>query len=177
MKNLLDQILQQNNFAVCIKDTNRKVLMQNNNCQQICGDCSGNVCNTGCMKLYIEDHSQQWENWGSRIYANSLISKAYYDITLLCNDEYLITLLQPLKTKYKKALAYYSDKNLTKREMQVISYIIQGESNLAICQHLSISKATVKTHLNTIYKKIHNLDETPKYIPYKRLASLKYKSR
>jgi hypothetical protein len=77
------------------------------------------------MELYAKDKSQQWHNWGSRVYNNKFLHDDYYDITLLCSDDYLITFLQPLKARYSMAFAYYEDKKLTKREMIVIRYLIK----------------------------------------------------
>lgn len=172
MKTSFAQVFQENSFAVCIKDSNGKVLMQNKLCSEICGDYSNKTCDKGCMELYAKDISQQWQNWGSRVYNNSFLHNDYYDITLLCSDDYLITFLQPLKARYSMAYAYYEDKKLTKREMIVIRYLVQGVSNREICEKLSISKATLKTHLNKIYKKVHDSGEIPKYIPHNRISSL-----
>ena len=122
------------------------------------------------MELYGKDKSQQWQNCGSRVYSNSFVQNAFYDITLLCSDEYLITFLQPLKDKYKVALKYYKNLNLTKRETQIITFIIQGASNSDICKTLSFSKATLKTHLNNFYKKVNDGGMELKYFPNKRLA-------
>lgn len=171
MKTTFEQAFQKNSFAVCIKDSNGRVLVQNDLCSEICGDYSNKVCDIGCMELYARDKSQQWQNWGSRVYNNSFVHNDYYDITLLCDDEYLITFLQPLKAKYEMALVYYKDKKLTKRERGIIPYLVQGVSNQEICEQLSVSKATLKTHLNNIYKKVHNSGETLKYIPHKRISS------
>lgn len=165
------QVFRKNSFAVCIKDSNGKVLVQNDLCSEICGDYTGKVCDIGCMELYARDKSQQWQNWGSRVYNNSFIHNDYYDVTLLCDDEYMITFLQPLKEKYEMALVHYKDKKLTRREMQIIPYLIKGASNQIICEQLSISKPTLKTHLNSIYKKVRSTGETLKYIPHKRISS------
>ena len=170
MKKIVEQVFQSSQFAVCIKDTDGKVLTQNNPCTKICGSYADKVCDVGCMALYAEDKSQQWQNWGSRVYHNSFVHNAYYDITMLCSDEYLITVLQPLKAKYEMALSYYKDKNLSKRELEIIALLVQGLSNQVICQRLFIAKATLKTHLNNIYRKIHSLGDKPKYLPQRRVS-------
>ncbi len=171
IKSIVEKVFQEDNFSVCIKDITGKVLMQNKSCTKICGNYNNKICDIGCMQLYAKDTSQQWQNWGSRVYNNSFVHNAYYDITLLCSDEYLITFLQPLKEKYKQALSYYQDINLTKREMQIITCLIQGKSNSLICRDLSISKSTLKTHLNHIYRKINDSGKSAKYLPYKRKSN------
>ncbi len=169
MESVIEQTFLSDDMGVCVKDTSGKVLQQNALCLDICGDCSGDVCEVACMELYAKDESQQWQNWGSRVYKNSFAHHAYYDITLLCTENRMITFLQPLKEKYKMALSYYEQLNLTKRETEIISLIIQGVSNLDICEKLSISKATIKTHLNNIYKKVSDQGIELKYIPKNRL--------
>lgn len=171
MVSVLEQTFLSDDMGVCIKDSTGKVLQQNKLCHKICGDCLGDVCEVACMEFYAKDETRQWKNWGSRVYNNSFVHEAFYDITLLCSEEHLVTFLQPLKEKYKIALAYYKKSNLTKRETEVISLIIQGVSNSDIYEELSVSKATLKTHLNKIYKKVNDRGMELKYIPNNRLSS------
>jgi ATP/maltotriose-dependent transcriptional regulator MalT len=167
---LLEQSLETGEIGVCVKDVQRKVLMQNERCREICGDIRGRACEQGCMELLAQDRSQQWKNWGTRVYKNSLINGSFNDVTLLCSKQRIITFLQPLKDKYEKALAYYREKGLTQRESEVIALTIQGKSNSDICENLSISRATLRTHLNNIYRKFRDLGETPEFIPANRIS-------
>lgn len=43
--------------------------------------------------------------------------------------------------------------NLTKRENDVMKYVAKGYDNKQICENLFISKSTLKTYLNSVYKK------------------------
>jgi len=47
-----------------------------------------------------------------------------------------------------------SNYNLTHREMQVVSLLVQGLSNLQIADRLGLKFYTVTTHLKSIYKKL-----------------------
>jgi DNA-binding CsgD family transcriptional regulator len=167
---LLQESLEASDIAVCVKDAQRKVLMQNDRCREICGDHLGRACEQGCMELLAGDRLQQWKDWGMRVYRNSLINGSFNDVTLLCGTDRTITFLQPLKDKYEKALAYYREKGLTRRESEVIALTIQGSSNTDICACLSISRATLRTHLNNIYRKLRDLGEMPEFIPANRIA-------
>jgi DNA-binding CsgD family transcriptional regulator len=173
MKSVLQQAFEAHDLGVCVKDSEGKVLQQNKVCLGICGDCVGKVCNVACMELYAKDKSRQWNNWGSHVYNNSYAHGDFYDITLLCNDVNMITFLQPLEEKYKKALTYYQKMELTKREMEIFSYIIKGASNSEICEQLSVSRATLKTHLNNVYKKVNDKGMELKYLPGNRLLITK----
>jgi DNA-binding CsgD family transcriptional regulator len=121
------------------------------------------------MELYAQDEDQQWKGWGSRTYRNSFIHDGFYDVTLLCGSDSIITFLQSLQEKYEMALTYYREKGLTRRETEVVSLSIRGSSNSDICRLLSISKATLRTHLNNIYRKFRDLGEMPEFLPASRI--------
>ncbi len=145
--------------------------MQNECCRAICGEKLGEVCEQECMTLYAEDRLQQWKDWGSRVYRSSLLNGEFYDVTLLCSSTHIISFLQPLKEKHDMALAYYREKGLTRRELQVISLSIQGTSNSEICRRLSISRATLRTHLNRVYQKLRDLGEVAEFLPASRIPT------
>ncbi len=166
---MLDKALQTNSIAVCVKDLNKRVQMQNEMCRRICGDQLGKTCEVGCMELYEQDEDRQWNGWGSRSYRNSFIHGGFYDVTLICGTDTIITFLQSLQEKYEMALAYYREKGLTRRETEVVALSIRGISNSEICKSLSISKATLRTHLNNIYRKIRDLGEMPEFLPASRI--------
>ncbi len=167
---MLEESLQSSQIGVCVKDPHKRVLTQNTPCRRACGDRRGQVCVEGCMELYAKDESHQWKDWGARVYKNSNMFGGFFDVTLLCSTENIVTFLQPPKEKYEMALAYYREKGLTKRETQVVSLAIRGNSNSDICRLLSISKATLRTHLNNVYRKFRDLGEIPEFIPTCRLT-------
>ena len=43
--------------------------------------------------------------------------------------------------------------NLTERENDVMKYVAKGYDNKQICEKLFISESTLKTYLNSVYKK------------------------
>ncbi len=53
-----------------------------------------------------------------------------------------------------------SGSDLTSREMEVLALIVQGQSNKEIGVSLSISEATVKSHINNILSKLGVSDRT-----------------
>ncbi|MDT8388754.1 MAG: helix-turn-helix transcriptional regulator [Thiogranum sp.] len=171
MTELLETSLQTGNIAVCVKDSSKKVLMQNDQCRSICGDSVGETCERGCMELYASDTLQQWPDWGSRVYRNSYMHGGFFDVTLLCSNDNIVTFLQPLSEKYEMALDYYRDKGLTRRETEVIALTIQGASNQDICEALSISRATLRTHLNNVYHKLRDRGDDPRFMPPARISA------
>lgn len=52
------------------------------------------------------------------------------------------------------------DANLTRRETEVLRYLLNGHSNRRISRSLRISEATVKNHLHIIFAKLDVSDRT-----------------
>ena len=59
-----------------------------------------------------------------------------------------------------KIEAETSPEDLTPREMEVLQLIAQGLSNKELANKLTISEKTVKTHLSSIFSKLHLSDRT-----------------
>jgi DNA-binding NarL/FixJ family response regulator len=51
-------------------------------------------------------------------------------------------------------------KSLTKREIQILSLLVSGKSNLDISEILKLSEQTIKNHVTALYKKIGVKDRT-----------------
>jgi len=154
---------------LCVKDANGKVLRQNASCQKLCGMREGLTCREGCMEVYANDDSQQWQRWGNRTYKNCSIQGGSFDVTLLCSDEHLVTIMQPLEEKQAAALQYYKGMGISKRETQVMEQVIAGLSNAEICEKLSISNSTLRTHLNNVYSRVQDAGAALQHIPHARI--------
>lgn len=63
----------------------------------------------------------------------------------------LISSVTPLNTAKK---ASNGKRKLTKRESEILSYIAAGYKNHDISSKLYVSNSTIKTHINSIYKKL-----------------------
>ncbi len=167
-KSILTEFLDDSDMIVCLKDNNRKVLHQNDNCLRVCGDCLGVNCQKGCMELYTNDSTQQWPNWGSRTYKNQLLHGQHYDVTIVSSSAYILTILQAMRHKYEQAFGYYEKFGLGKRELQVIKLAITGLTNCEIARQLSISIGTLRTHLKNIYNKVSDAGESVEFLPFER---------
>jgi len=168
---ILIQSLEQGGMMVCIKDINKRVLRQNNGCKNLCGNREGESCFDGCMEIYDSDKERQWNSWGNRTYSNCNLNNGYFDVTLLCSDYHLVTILQPLAQKHALAIEHYQNIGLSKREFQVISLVVNGLSNTEICQQIFITNATLRTHLNKVYSKVNDAGLSVEHLPKGRSAS------
>lgn len=164
----LESSLTENKIGFCIKDKEKQVIYQNQICIDICGELQNCFCHIGCMELYENDDTQQWKNNGSCVYKNTYVHEQFFDITVLANENQLITFLQPLHINHQQAIAFYENVGLSDKELKVITLVIENNSNEKICELLNISKATIKTHLNNIYRKVREQGEEPRYIPHQR---------
>jgi len=137
----------------------------------VCGERVGTVCSIGCMRRYADDDIAQWKKRGMRFYNNVRSNGSHFEIALICTEHHITTLLQPLTNRHTDAIDYYRTMGLSKRELEIISEVIRGYSNRDIFEKLSISKATLRTHLNSIYRKLEDRGEAPNYLPAERCTA------
>lgn len=84
----------------------------------------------------------------SKLNKNNIINTKFFNEVLQKTKEF--GNIYP--NKYKKN--NIQSEELTKKEMEILKLIAKGRSNKEICEELSISIATVKTHINHIYSKL-----------------------
>lgn len=65
--------------------------------------------------------------------------------------------------------------SLTKREKDVLLLVTRGESNKSVAQKLVLSEITVKSHLNSIFKKLHVANRTQAVLLAMQMNFLKTK--
>lgn len=144
-------------LGLCIKDQGKMVLFQNDSCVKTCGQMTGSVCGKTCMNLYHQIEECSAINEGMKLFKGVEIEGHKVDALIINDGEKISTLLYPLdadQEKFKKQEAFFKEKGLTKSELRIMQMVMQGMTNAAIAKELFISKATLKTHLNNIYKKL-----------------------
>jgi DNA-binding CsgD family transcriptional regulator len=154
LKETACRFLESRKLCVCIKDLETQVLYQNDACLTLCGEMRSRKCAEGCMLWYSFNDDAPDREEGTQCYPNQVIECNYFDIIFINDGESLTTLLFPLDGKQQADARHMLEYDLTKREQEVVRLVITGHSNTAIAKELFISKATVKKHLNNIYKKI-----------------------
>ncbi len=65
-----------------------------------------------------------------------------------------------------KGLSAENQANLTKREEEILSHVAKGFVNKEIADTLSISVETIRTHLKSIYEKLHVRSRTEAALKY-----------
>lgn len=142
----LNQWLSDNEVLVCIRDKDFNVRFQNPTCAQVCGLNQG-VCQTQYCKGISPVST-------SKLTKNSHFGEIILDMTVLPFEQDVLTLGVPHASKYYKIMQLFRDKKLSDREIEVGMEMAKGLCNREIMQKLSISHATLKTHINHIYRKL-----------------------
>lgn len=91
---------------------------------------------------------------GIQFFPNSRLGRQFFDVLFFNAHPFRLVLLYPLQRKYDAWLKRFKEKDLSRRETEVAQLCLEGFTNSRIIRRLSISKATLKTHLNNIYKKM-----------------------
>ena len=96
---------------------------------------------------------------GLKIGADDYVIKPFILPNLLARIEALLRRSKWNKTEKKtKIISPETIKNvgrLTQRELEILTMVSQGASNADIADKLFVKEVTIKTHLNSIYKKLN----------------------
>lgn len=154
MDDYLKKLFGPGGIGICVKDASRKVVFQNEICDRLCGNQSSTVCKKNCMEKYVFNDLLPSRSEGAQLFSNKKINNSYWDIVLMNTGKELVTLLYPVGNKHEKELEFFKDKGLSKREFEIVERVVRGMTNSEIIKELGITKATLKTHLNNVYKKL-----------------------
>jgi DNA-binding CsgD family transcriptional regulator len=144
-------------LGLCVKNLDKQVLYQNDNCIRTCGSMVGTVCGKTCMQLYNQVAECAAVSEGMKLIKGTEVEGHRVDALIVNDGEQITTLLYPLdedQDKFKKQEAFFRERGLTRSELRIMQMVMQGMTNAVIAEKLFISKATLKTHLNNIYKKL-----------------------
>lgn len=141
--------------GLCIKERDGTVTFQDANCATLCGDKRGTVCREGCMENFrlaaVDDAFER----GIRVLKNlECNGQTGIDAVLVSDGCEIITLLYDKREQIELQIKRLEELGLTRGELAVTRLALHGLSNREIGEKLFISTATVRTHLNNIYKKL-----------------------
>lgn len=142
-------------LGICVKDSGFTVLSQNEACIRLCGNRRLSVCREGCMKDYATGERSHPSDRGIRLEKSTTPGNLEPCEAAIINDgAQVITILYPVRLRAAQEVQALSQCGLSRRELEVFSLVAKGLSVLQISKSLFISKATLRTHLNNIYKKV-----------------------
>lgn len=142
-------------IGICIKTLDRRIRFQNRRCIELCGSFpTGEECTQGCMTHYRSGVGDLSFDQGLRLFRNVEVPLGRADAVIINDGVELTTLLFEKQELVKRQVAYLESFNLTPAELEVMRKVLTGMTNQEVADALYISKGTLRTHLNNIYKKI-----------------------
>lgn len=148
-----EQIESSETFGFCQLDAQSKVVFQNKTSKKICGEKTDTECTTCLDTLNPKSLASEEGLFSSK---KMVINDTICDASLIKEKESATVILYPKSTAMERKL-YLNQFELTSREREIAELLLEGKSNAEIMTLLFISKATLKTHVNTLYKKVPTL--------------------
>jgi ATP/maltotriose-dependent transcriptional regulator MalT len=136
----------------CVKNLDGTVLSQNSVCENTCGKMVGQSCKDGCMES-VKDGADT-ANVGMHFAHKLKMHDKVFDVVVVNDGQQLTTHFVSLEEQLKNFRDQLAQVELTEREREIASMILEGLSNSVIMQKLFISKSTLRSHLKSIYKKV-----------------------
>lgn len=139
----------------CVKDESTKVLYQNDACIKLCSDLEGQPCSKNCMHYYSKQTASNKDKSGFHFFEKKSIEGKNFDIAILKKPGLIVSYLHPSQDGGESSKKLIETPTLTKREREILSLRLEkGLTLKEISEKLFISKATLKTHVNNINKKL-----------------------
>lgn len=142
------------NTGICVKSKDTTVEYQNSVCEKICGNQQGKKCIKGCVLKINANESNQVFKPGFELFRNMNVDASSVDCVIFNDGEKIITLLVNNQEIIQQQLNLIKKYKLSASELNIIKKFLEGTTNTEIAKQLFISKSTLRTHLNNIYKKL-----------------------
>jgi DNA-binding CsgD family transcriptional regulator len=143
-----------NKVGICIKSQDETVEHQNELCIKTCGNQVGKKCEKGCMLHYKNSSVDAAFDRGFKLLKNLDSDGHSLDAVMFNDGQKLTTLFYDKAEVLKNQMEFIKRFSLSKAELSVIEKFLAGYKSREIADQLFISKATLRTHLNNIYKKL-----------------------
>lgn len=140
-------------IGMCVRNADGFVLERN----QVAISTCGQFCDQICMREIRSVMQEGLENKkaGFHLYPKIKTTEAKIaDMVVAVVGPRVMTFVYPLDVQIEQDLAKYKDFKLTVSETRILGQLLVGKNNQDIADKLFISRATLKKHLNNIYKKI-----------------------
>ncbi len=153
MENRYEGLFEESCSSICVLKSGQKVLYQNQTCKKLCGNHGSNPCPQSCVSSCEKVLGRKIPMEGLHYFSNTKVGNEFFDLFFYHESNYRIVILQSLSPKYDSWLKRFTGRGLSRRELEVVRLGMRGMTNTQITQKLGISRPTLKTHLNNIYKK------------------------
>lgn len=145
-------------LGTCLRNSQGIVDQQNDVVIEYCGSRKGEVCENTCAQKLREKYTPAEIEKGQLFHLGTCrFSQGTGELVLVKADGGWKTYFQTSKISVSEIEKLVSEGILSSRESEIAKLIMAGFSNSEVAAQLFISKPTVRTHLNNIYKKIGKL--------------------
>ncbi len=134
--------------GVCVRDKEQRVLFQNAECRAVCGPRAGQRCEQACVFAALGHDGP-----GQATATARPLHGTRCDLWVHETADGSVTVLQPLTTHASHA-EFFAEHRLTGKECEVASRMLLGLTNRQIAGELSITRGTVRTHVNRVHQKL-----------------------
>lgn len=142
-------------LGICHRNLQGVVDQQNEVVVDYCGSREGEVCENTCSQKLREKFTAAEIEKGQLFHLGICrFSQGTGELVVLKGDDGWKTYFQTSKLTAAEIEKLVNEDTLSPREGEIAKLIIAGFSNNEVASQLFISKPTVRTHLNNIYKKI-----------------------
>lgn len=143
--------LDSSDIAICKVAFNLAVIEQNEVSKELFREEES--LNELFLNLNLVDLSSAY-SMGTLFFRGQVVSGKDVDVLVINDGNSLLLVMYLLENKYQSEINYFKESGFTKREVEIAGYVVKGSKNKTICSTLHISKDTLKSHLNKIYKKL-----------------------
>ncbi len=140
--------------GLCVTTLDHTVEFQNGLCKKICGDQIGLHCKKGCRLRMKKGAFTGALAEGALLLKNVYADDHRVDAVVVNDGSKITTLLYEKGARIEGLLKLLAPFGLSRAETEVMKRALEGHANSEIARMLFVSRATLKTHFNNIYKKI-----------------------
>ncbi|MDZ4084242.1 MAG: helix-turn-helix transcriptional regulator [Bdellovibrionales bacterium] len=147
-------------FGICIKSRDWTIEHQNAGCISICGNQIGKLCQDTCWRLTRSTSLGEENDVGIKAFKNKGFRENACDVAIVFQEDRITSFVCPLTAEAEKEKKTLKARGLTNREIEIFQLRKRGFKNVEIELELGITRATLKTHIGNILKKISS-DQSP----------------
>jgi DNA-binding CsgD family transcriptional regulator len=143
-------------FGICVKSRDWKVEHQNSVCISICGNQIGKRCQDTCWRTTRPTSLGDESDVGIKAFKSKGFRENACDVAIVFQEDRVTSFICPLTEEAEKEKEALKVRGLTNREIEIFQLRKRGFKNVEIELELGITRATIKTHIGHIQKKINS---------------------
>lgn len=143
-------------FGICVKSPDWMIEHQNASCIAICGNNIGKRCQDTCWRVTRSTALGTGREVGIKAFKNKGFRNNACDVAMVFQEDRITSFLCPLTEEAEREKQALQTRGLTNREIEIFQLRKRGFKNIEIEHELNISRATLKTHIGHILKKINS---------------------